>query len=613
MKKIYSLLLLQLVILACSASVSPEYPSVNERIATQENETFYINPQTGDDTNSGIRKNEPWKTFKPLNQRNLNKGNRVEILSEGAFNESLTLIGKGTKKAPIVVHFAKGQYDFFPEKAFRRKMHISNTNDAPDSLKAITFYLSGCENIRIESSGATFRMRGKSMFFCIEQCKSIHIEGLNLDYKRPTVSEMTVQKTGDRFADVSIHKDSKYQVKDTSLIWVGEGWKYTAQPLWQKFNPASGELYRMDLPIDRLRFSEISPNTVRIHFDKNPGLTEGCVYQNRDTFRDYAAIFTNRSKDISWKNIHIYFMHGMGFLNQFSENISYESVQVKPASDSGRTCAAWADILHFSGCKGNLLVNNCCLTAANDDAINVHGTHLRIKEVLSDKKMIVSFVHSQTYGFDAFQAKDKMELIRSKTLLPYAKNKILQVRKLNDKDFELVVEKSLPKDIQPNDVVENTTWTANLEVRNTFITHIPTRGILVSTRGKVLIEKNELQKTRMSGILISDDANSWFESGYVRDVTIRNNQFLECGEPVINIHPENAESVENKPVHKNIQICNNFIKLQNDLLLSAKSTENIKLYNNIVEGRKATRIEDLTKWLNCEGIQIKKNQLTRIP
>ncbi|MCK5775880.1 MAG: hypothetical protein KAH25_06885 [Bacteroidales bacterium] len=63
--------------------------------------------------------------------------------------------------------------------------------------------------------------------------------------------------------------------------------------------------------------------------------------------------------------------------------------------------------------------------------------------------------------------------------------------------------------------------------------------------------------------------NSWYESGYVRDVTIKNNKFIYCGSPVINIHPENSSIEEGNPVHKNISIIGNQFRLKKDLLLSS--------------------------------------------
>ena len=218
-------------------------------------------------------------------------------------------------------------------------------------------------------------------------------------------------------------------------------------------------------------------------------------------------------------------------------------------------------------------------------------------------------MHPQTYGFDAFVVGDSVEFIRAKSLLPFSKNVIFKIKKLNEKEIELVFEKNIPNNIEANDVIENISWTADVTIRNNKIAHIPTRGILITTRGKVIIDNNEFFKTHMSGILIADDANNWFESGYVKDITISNNKFIDCGAPVINIHPENSKIVADKPVHRNIQIINNEFILDKQIIFSAKSTGNIKFSNNIIDSDKNLNMYDLIRMEACLNIEMKYNQL----
>ena len=300
-------------------------------------------------------------------------------------------------------------------------------------------------------------------------------------------------------------------------------------------------------------------------------------------------------------------MHGMGFVSQLCENITDDSFYVGPRKGSGRTCAAWADIFHFSNCKGNIEVKNSYLSSANDDAINVHGTYLRIVNVISKQKIKVRFMHPQTYGFNIFSIGDSIEFIRAKSLIPFSKNIIAKSVLLNDKEIELSLEQIIPNNIQTNDVIENITWKLDVKISNIKITHIPTRGILVTTRGKVIIENNEIIKTSMSGILIANDANSWFESGYVKNVIIRNNKFIECGEPVIKIHPENSKIIDGYPVHKNIQITNNQFELKNKLILSAKSTGYIEFSNNIIEVNQNIKINNMLNFNACSNVAINGN------
>lgn len=611
-KIIYCLLVLTILV-GCNWQENTQshilYPTVGQRKLAKANMTYYIDPNIGSDTNIGTKKDAPWKTFRNTNQLRFTKGNTIKILSAGTFRESLVLVGEGTEASPIIVQFASGKYNFHPQNAFKSKFHISNANDAPDALKAIAFYFLESKNVMIKGYGAEIVCRGKVIETAIYQCENITIEGLRFDYKRPTVSELKVLSVNSSFADVQVHEDSEYQIIDSTLIWVGEGWKHNAQSLWQVFDEKSQRLYRKTLPVKDFRFSELKKNKLRVYFNGNPGFVKGLIYQNRSTFRDYAAFFTQNSKNITWKNVTVNFMHGMGFVTQVSENITFEGLTVKPKENSGRTCAAWADILHFSGCKGQIKINNSYLSAANDDAVNVHGTHLRIAQVVSKQKIRVRFMHPQSFGFDAFFVGDSLEFIRAKTLLPYSNNIVLKVERLDDYEFELTLKENVPVDIEENDVIENNTWTPDFTMQNSTVNHIPTRGVLVTTKGKVRIENNVFLKTSMSGILISNDANSWYESGYVNNVVIKDNEFIECGIPVINIHPENSTIITAEPVHNNIEITNNEFLSNENLLLSAKSTGNIKFLNNSIETSKNLSINDLLNFKACSGIEIEGNQI----
>jgi hypothetical protein len=279
---------------------------------------------------------------------------------------------------------------------------------------------------------------------------------------------------------------------------------------------------------------------------------------------------------------------------------------VRPEEGTGRTCSAWADILHFSGCSGRIEISNSYLSAANDDAINVHGTHLRIIERPAENKITVRFMHNQTYGFTAFLPGDSIDLVHAETLNPYSDNIVVSSERLNDKDILLTLQKLIPRDIQVNDVVENTTRTPKLWVHHTTITRIPTRAILATTRRKVLIEHNRFVHVRGNAVLIEDDAASWFESGPVKNVTIRHNEFIECGAPVISIHPENKRF--DKPVHHNIAISNNhFVLNQNSKVLFAKSTSGIKFSDNEIKSSTMIDIKGATEFQDCFNIKLLGN------
>jgi hypothetical protein len=607
--KRYSLFLLTLLFLYCGIRTSAQeskvfYPA--NRGQSPGKMVYYIDPEKGDDQHSGTDNKHAWKTFKNINSRVLSAGDKINI-QPGDFHQSLVLTGKGTSKAPIVLNFAPGTYNFYPDGAFKKQFHISNTNDVPYGLKAIALYINSSSFVDVKADGAKMVMRGKMIETCIDHSQNISINGISYDYYRPTVSELQVMNTGDHFADLQIHPDSKYNIKDSLLTWQGEGWSYQPIDLWQILDPKTGDLQRTDMAMAGVKYAETGNHTVRVYFTKNPGFKTGLIYQNRDVTRDCAGIFMQRSKNISLKNINIYFMHGMGVVSQFCQNISMDRLSVRPEASSGRTCAAWADILHFSGCRGKIVISNSYLSGANDDAVNVHGTYLRIMESPKPNQIRVRFMHNQTYGFEAFTAGDSIGFIHSESLLQYGSNIVVSTKRLSDKEVLLTLKQPLPDSINPNDVVENITWTPTVWIHHDTIAKIPTRGILVTTRRKVIIENNVFQHTHLSAISVADDAASWYESGMVKDLTISHNQFLKCGEPAIIFCPENT--VSNGPIHKNISIANNIFDLQGLHVLSAKNTSNIRFDNNVIKAEKAVDIKDMMELKDCPGVVISGNKI----
>ncbi len=477
---------------------------------------YYIHPTKGDDAHSGADQSRAWRTFEPINEANLMPGDRVHILAPGHFAQTLHITGSGSKAAPIEVHFAPGAYDFSPSHALRRKFNISNTNADPEGLKAIGIHLENAKHVRINGHGARIAFRGKAIQVCIDQSEDIAISNLNFDYHRPTVSEYKVTAAdGDSF-ELKVHEDSRYEIRDGRLIWIGEGWEKTGN-LTQELNPATDEVRRTRISLKDMAVEELAP--FRLRARGKSAMKEGHIYQVRDTFRDYAAVFTRRSKDIVWQDVDFYFLHGMGLVSQFSENLTFRRVSIAPDPLSGRTTAAWADGIHVSGCRGMVRIEDCTFIGMHDDPINVHGTHLRVTEQISDKQIKVRFMHEQTFGFMAFNPGDEITFVRWDSLATYAPNKVLAAELLSPQEMRLTLEKPAPDDLREKDVVENVTWTPEVLIRGCEVRRTPTRGFLLTTRRKAVIANNTFHRTRMSAILLENDASGWYESGAIRDLT----------------------------------------------------------------------------------------------
>jgi hypothetical protein len=205
----------------------------------------------------------------------------------------------------------------------------------------------------------------------------------------------------------------------------------------------------------------------------------------------------------------------------------------------------------------------------------------------------------------AFNQGDEIDLINHESYESYGLNTVKEATLLNPREMLLVLEENIPPGLELGDVIENVTWTPDVEIRGCSVSRIPTRGFLISTRQKVVIEENKFLATHMSAILLAIDANNWFESGYVHDMTIRNNKFINCAEPVILIEPGN--SVENNSVYKNIRIEKNEFMLLNELMVKAKSTENLIIKENHIVSEKKLNDEMTIKTSDCIEVELEQN------
>jgi len=580
------------------------YPAPDVLVQSPGKTIYYVDPQNGSDRNIGTQVAKPWRSLKKVNGLLLAAGDRIE-LKPGAYLETLKPSGAGSVKQPIIIRFAPGEYDFFPQNALKLKLSISNTNDDPNTPKAIALAFQGVSHVQVLGGGegrkCDIYMRGKMIQTFFDNAGDIRLSGLTFDYRRPTTSEYTVVDVASSHADLAIHKDSKYSIENGKLIWVGEGWRHDAfrQGAQQQGSVKEGSMRR-----DWIRFGEVTKveearaGRVRVFFGKNPGFIKGRVWQERNPFRDCAGSFAQNSRDITWENCAYHYMHGMGLVNQFCENLTLKKVDFAPRPGSGRTSASWASAIQVSGCKGKFIAEACKFSGMQDDLINVHGTHLRIMERPAPNQLLVRFCHGQTYGFGAFFAGDDIDFVHANSLRIFASGKVKKAEMVGERDMLLTLEQSAPEVISGKDVIENVTWTPEVSIRNCRIEMCSKRGFLLTTRRKVLIENNTFNRTAMCAIFVANDARGGFESGPVRNMTISGNEFVRCG---IAIKPENGSAKPEEPVHENIRIEGNVF---DEAEITAKSVKRLMIVGNKwLSGPVRVRTEACSDVINEDKLQ----------
>ena len=435
----------------------------------------------------------------------------------------------------------------------------------PNGLRRVAMFLEGKKNVVIDGKGACITVHGKMTPFLFDRCENITVKNLTVDYACPTMAEFKVVSENDDVYELKINPEILFRVEDNNLIWHGEcgadGNYYWEDSyignrrhikVWNPKTQTTCDFRRDNLPFETIE--QTDDHILRVTMkNKNVTLPVGCTLQTRNIVRDQTGSLFQRCKNLTFENLRIKFMHGLGMVSQYCENVTYRNCDLTPAD--GRTVASTADFFQFSGCRGSLVVENCRAWGAHDDYINVHGTHLRIIEK-NGNKLTVRFMHDESWGFQAFEVGDELEFIKWNTLKPFGNVIVTAFERLNDTDIVITVDGNIPELELEKDVVENATWTPNLYVRNCDFGPTSGRGILCTTRGEVIIENNRFRNLWGPALLLEDDCNFWFESGYTKEIIFRNNHVIGCdfgitweNSPVIRFTPKVMDENSNEFVH----------------------------------------------------------------
>lgn len=283
-------------------------------------------------------------------------------------------------------------------------------------------------------------------------------------------------------------------------------------------------------------------------------------------------------------------------------------------------CGPKDDGFHFSGCAGHIEMNSCVVAGTADDPVNIHGTCLPVTEQTGPATIQARFSQGQSIGQSLWgKPGDTISVIERETLLPVQKNIVKSFRMLSPKAVEIVFTSPFVQAVTQAHGLENLSDTPSVTIRHCSFSNGRARGILCSTPGKVLIENNTFI-IHGAAILIPGDANGWFESGAVSDVTIRSNVFDNClvadsqfSDGVIAIWPEIHRHVAGHPCHRNIRIENNTFRVFDRPILYASSVDGLSFTGNTMVRTDAFKPWHRNQYAitlkNCLKAEIRGNQM----
>lgn len=526
------------------------------------------------------------------------------------------------KNNPVLV-FPKGRYDFWPQHATEKLYYESNTDVIP--LRRCPIFIEGFKKLVVEGNKSDFIFHDRLQPFTIDSCQNVTIKNVNIDWDIPMVAQGQIQEVTDSHIDILINAfESPYIIENEKLVFVGEGWKSRLWGVMQfekdtkLISPQTGDAGCMGENFSKYRAIELSKGLVRLQYAGKGKPKTGNWLVLRHSARDHAGTFIINSKDVVIENMNMYQNAGLGILAQYSTDLSFKNVHIIPNPAKNRILSGHDDGMQISSCRGEVVIDSCRFMALMDDPINVHGTSVKIIRKINARKLLCRFMQSQSIGFIWARPGEEVGFVENEAMNTLGRGRVNAFHLNNPEEFEITFSSDIPKEVREGNALENLSFIPNLHIKNSFFGSNRARGILVTTPGRVVIENNVFESSG-SAILISGDANGWYESGAVKDVTIRNNTFndscltsmYQFCEGIISISPVIPKPEAAKPFHRNIRIEDNTFHPFDYPVLYAFSTDGLTFTNNKII--RSTRFAPFhkTKYMfkfdYCKKIVVSKN------
>lgn len=532
--------------------------------------------------------------------------------------------------------FKAGVYHFWPDQAEERYLFVSNNDEG---LKRIAFPLVGLQDIAIQGEGTMFLFHGPMVPFLVDNSHKVNLSGFSIDFVRPFHSEGKVRAITSETVDLEFDPEYPFEIRNGVLVFTDGTKSKTAETTVTNgdvtypytsllaFDPVKREPAFMAWDRysvgDGIEAKETAPRQVRITLDKvsaKPGdvLVFGAP-------RKFPGIVISDSSAVNLESVNIHHCGGMGVIAQRSSDIKLHEVKVTPQPEGKRIVSVTADATHFVNCRGRIEMSDCLFERQKDDATNIHGLYARIERILGNRRFEVRMVHPQQAGIDFVKEGTRIEFANGPSMAPLGFGNAKSVQRINRQITVIETTEPLPDDLTVGDAVADADAnTAEVLIRNCLIRNNRARGILLGSRGRIVVEGNTFHSPG-AAILFEGDASFWFEQAGVRDAVIRGNTFDNCnfgvwGKACIQVGSGIAESYrKTSRYNRGITIENNLFRVFSPLpLLSMYSVDGLSFHDNRLEEtdaypREAGAVRKNFDVVDCDHTRLEDPRTTKEP
>ena len=485
-----------------------------------------------------------------------------------------------------------GEWHLDYRRALRRKLSLSNCDPAP--VRQIGLLLERMTDVQLDGGGARLICHGPLIPLALLGCRNVRVSNITVNWAIPMSAEGRIVDNHGDFIDVFIDTALfPCKVVNRRLTFVGEDWE---EPLWDwgnnEFDSNTRTLTLMGG--DRFRSDAqeaLGEGLFRFYGDFRGQARPGNLLALRHTLRRHSGLFGEDCTRLVFDNITFHSTAGLGALMQFCEGLYFRKLQFYPDTSRGRMLVSGHDDgIHLSNNRGEVTVEDCAFHGLMDDAINIHGTCVRVIESTDIHTLRCRYMHPQAAGFPHWaRYGDRISLIDHTTMEGIAALTAVSYQLLHREEFLITFREPVPKRLKAGDALENLSNTASFACRRNIFGGGRARSLLISTPQPVVVEENIFDSSG-SAILLAGDANYWYESGACRDVSIRRNVFNDCclssyyqfGEAVVTVYPEVPMPEQAPPFHRNIRVEDNLFYTADYPVLYARCTESLSFQRNTI-------------------------------
>lgn len=484
------------------------------------------------------------------------------------------------------------------------------------------FVLRNLKNVTIDLNGARIILHGRIMAFATLDCENITFRNFSIDYDRPFYTQGTVIEAEKNSAVIKIPELFAYRIEGHDFIACSDTWEHRlikGDMLFRCFDSKTkrpsknsslilgligDEIYprpNPPCPIHHIKAEDLGDRKVRLfnlpeYFQPCVGEILAMTHEDRRK----PSFLLERCKDTTIEHVRLMHTPSYGLMAKLCHNITLNDYSMYVDDEiSERIVTVNADSFHTIHSTGRIKVENCRFENMLDDAINVHGNYLICSRKPDAQTLIVQNRTAALHGMQFMLPNDKFVIYKGSTqeIKCFGTVKAAEYLPGQYRDMQLTLNEPIACDIEHGDCLEVLRM-PEIEVRNCHIKCM--NGFRISSGKKVLIEDCTFETAGFS-IAFTGDMDYWYENTGVKDVTIQNCKFNDCGIPLMT--DCGFTPTEKAPFyHENIRFINNTIVSPCGSTVRMTDVRNFVYRNNTVTNKPAiVKTVDLER---CQNVVV---------